>query len=95
MLGNWGADWACAKAAEFAPIASAAPPEAALRRIVRREYFVVIVFPSIPRGMFRTPEQQVNAKPTRQANQFSFAVRPHRRDAKTLRNRVSEKSIFA
>jgi hypothetical protein len=45
--------------------------------------------------MFRTPERQVNAKPARRANQFSFAVRPHRHDAKTLRNRVSEKSIFA
>jgi hypothetical protein len=57
-------------------------------------YLIVIAFPSVPRGMFRSLRRQVNAKRARRANQFSFAVRPHCRDAKPFRDRVREKSIF-
>jgi hypothetical protein len=66
-----------------------------LRRIVRREYFVVIVFPCIPRGMFRTPSSKSTQSLPAGQIKFSFAVRLHRRDAKSFSNRVREKSIFA
>jgi hypothetical protein len=45
MLGRCDCCWA--KAAVFAPTASAAPPDAAFRKIVRRVYVAIMVFCSM------------------------------------------------